>query len=207
MPKATDIMTPQVVTIRSAATVQDAIKLMQNHRLHALIVNRRHDQDAFGIVTDHDIMAKAIAMGRNPQDMRVLEIMTKPCIAINPDLGIDYVARLLVSHNIRQAPVIQKDLLGIISFEDIIRHSQIIVTTEIQFKEAIERAIQAAKDICENMGASSKVCAEAWKSVEELQAQVAYLRLERLERTAYDHYCDDYPEAIDVKEYDAWCSG
>ncbi len=204
---ATDIMTPDVITIRSAATVEEAINMMQSHGLHALIVNQRHGQDAFGIVTDHDILAKVIARGVDPKTIRVLEIMTKPCITINPDLGIDYVARLLVTHGIRQAPVIQKDLLGIISLTDILEHSHRFTSSEIQLNEAVDRAIAHARQTCESAGTTSRVCAESWKAVEELQAEVAYLRLERLERTAFEHYRDDLPDTIDAEEYDAWCSG
>ena len=204
---ATDIMTPDVITIRSAATAEEAINVMQSHSLHALIVNQRHAQDAFGIVTDHDILSKVIAKGRDPKSVRVLEIITKPCITINPDLGIDYVARLLVTHGIRQAPVIQKDLLGIISLTDILEHSHRFTSSEIQLTEAVERAITQARQTCDSTGSTSRICAEAWKAVEELQAEVAYLRLERLERTAFEHYCDDFPEALDAQEYDTWCSG
>ncbi|MCM1982569.1 CBS domain-containing protein [Lyngbya confervoides] len=207
MLRASDIMNPNVMTIRSAATVQEAIDLMREEGLQALVVNRRHPQDAYGILTDTDIVSKVINRGRSPEAIRVLEIMTKPCITINPDLGLDYVARLLVNSQVRQAPVIQQELLGIISYADLLEYSHRFTHTKMQLDDALEVAIDQARATCSQTGHGSNLCAEAWKAVEELQAEVAYLRLERLERTAFDLYCDDFPDAIATKEYDAWCSG
>lgn len=51
MMKAQDIMTTDVVTIRGSATVAEAVAMMNEMCLRALIVERRHEQDAYGIVT------------------------------------------------------------------------------------------------------------------------------------------------------------
>jgi CBS domain-containing protein len=49
--------------------------------------------------------------------------MTKPCIVVNPDLGVEYVARLFANTHIHKAPVIQEELLGIVSTTDIVRRA------------------------------------------------------------------------------------
>ncbi|PAX51038.1 CBS domain-containing protein, partial [Brunnivagina elsteri] len=100
MLKAADIMTNDVATIRSSATVSEAVKLMQARHWRALIVERRHPQDAYGIITDSDIVSKVIAYGKDPSKIRVYEIMTKPCIVVNPDLGLEYVARLFADYHL-----------------------------------------------------------------------------------------------------------
>jgi CBS domain-containing protein len=107
MMKAADIMTKDVVTIRGSATVAEAVDLMKKKRLRALIVERRHDQDAYGILSETDIVYNVTAYGRDPKQVRVYEIMTKPCIVVNPDLGVEYVARLFANTGIRRAPVIK----------------------------------------------------------------------------------------------------
>jgi signal-transduction protein with cAMP-binding, CBS, and nucleotidyltransferase domain len=94
--------------------------LMKENGLRALIVDRRHDQDAYGMVTETDIVYKVTAYGKDPKRIRVCDIMTKPCIVVNPDLGVEYVARLFANTHIRRAPVIKGDLLGIISISDIL---------------------------------------------------------------------------------------
>lgn len=69
MLKASDIMTKEVITIRGSATVAEAVKLMREKGLHTLIVQRRHDQDAYGIVTDSDIVYKVAAFGLDPKQV------------------------------------------------------------------------------------------------------------------------------------------
>jgi CBS domain-containing protein len=120
MLKASDVMTQDVATIRGSATVADAVKLMKMKTLRALIVDLRAGQDAYGIFTHSDIVTNVVAYGTDLKTVRVYEIMTKPCIVVNPDLGVEYVARLFANTGIRIAPVIQGDLLGIISESDIL---------------------------------------------------------------------------------------
>lgn len=106
MKKVADIMTPEVVTIRNSATVAEAINLMQQRSIQALIVQPNDAYDAYGIVAASDIVGRVIAFGRDPKQIRIYEIMTKPCIVLNPNLRIEYAARLLTQHNLHSAPVI-----------------------------------------------------------------------------------------------------
>lgn len=119
--KAKDIMTTEVVTIDPSATVAEAVALMKEKGLRALIVERTNEEDAYGIVTETDIVYKVVARGLSPQSVLVREIMTKPCIVVNPDLSVENVARLFARAGIRRAPVIRERLLGVISVTDIIR--------------------------------------------------------------------------------------
>ncbi len=112
MMKAEEIMTSAVVTIRGSATVAEAVKLMKEKGLRALIVEPRNENDPYGTVTETDIVYKVAAYGHDPKKMRVYEIMTKPCIVVNPDLGVEYVARLFANTRIRRAPVVKGKLLG-----------------------------------------------------------------------------------------------
>lgn len=121
MLKAKDIMTTEVVTIQGSATVAEAVELMKIKGLRALIVERRNEDDAYGIVTETDIVYKVLAYGKDPSTIHVHEIMTKPCIVVNPDLGVEYVARLFANTGIRRAPVIKDKLLGIVSVTDLLR--------------------------------------------------------------------------------------
>jgi len=104
MMKAEEIMTKEVVTIRGSATVATAVRLMKEKGLRALVVDRAHDHDAYGIVTETDIIYKVTAYGKDPKLVRIYEIMSKPCIIVNPDLSVEYVARLFANAGIRRAP-------------------------------------------------------------------------------------------------------
>jgi len=119
--RAKDIMTTEVVTIDGNATVAQAIALMQSRNVRALIVDRREDDDAYGIVTQRDVAYKVLAAGKDPAAVKVHEIHTKPLVVINPDLAVKYVARLLANTGLSRAPVIAEGKLqGIVSVSDIV---------------------------------------------------------------------------------------
>ncbi|MBD2197016.1 MULTISPECIES: CP12 domain-containing protein [Calothrix] len=203
MLKAADIMTKDVATIRSSATVAEAVRLLRSRDWRALIVDRRNEQDAYGIISESDIAYKVIAHGKDPQTMRVYEIMTKPCIAINPNLGLEYVARLFAQHHLHRAPVIQGELLGIVSLTDILAHSEFLEQPRtLLLEQELQDEIQKARLVCAQTGVRSQECAAAWDVVEEIQAEIAHQRSEKFVKTAFEDYCDEYPEAIEAITYD-----
>ncbi|MEL6554852.1 MAG: CBS domain-containing protein [Cyanobacteria bacterium J06621_11] len=138
MMKAQEIMTQDVVTVSGSATVADAVKLMKDKSLRALVVEPRYSGDPYGIVTETDIVYKVAAYGHDPKKMHVYEIMTKPCVVVNPDLGAEYVARLFANTRIRRAPVIQNGLLGIISISDILKKSDFVEKPKSDFERYCE---------------------------------------------------------------------
>ncbi len=123
MLRARDIMTTEVVTISGDKTVAEAVQLMQEKKLRALIVEPRGKEDAYGMITETDVIYKVVAYGEDPQQVKVHEIMTKPLIVVNPDLTVEYVARLFAMTGIRRAPVIQEKLMGIVSVTDILQRA------------------------------------------------------------------------------------
>jgi CBS domain-containing protein len=201
MLKAADIMTKNVVTVRGMATVAEAVTLMKENGLRALIVNRRHEQDAYGIVTETDIIYKVAAYGKDPKQVRIYEIMTKPCIIVNPDLGVEYVARLFANTGVHQAPVIQGDLLGIISITDILEKGDFVEQPKaIVLEQKIQEAIAIARTICAEKGANSKECAVAWDEVEELQSEAAHQRAETFfTKIGYELYSEDDLDALNLR--------
>lgn len=175
---AADVMTKDVAMIRSSATVKEAVDLMRIRDWRALIIDRRHEQDAYGIITESDIVYKVISYSKDPNKVRVYEIMTKPCIVVNPDLGVEYVARLFAHTHIRRAPVIKGKLLGIISITDILRKSDLFENPKRLFiEDEIEVAREEARAICTAKGDSSGECASAWDIVEELLAVASHQRV------------------------------
>jgi CBS domain-containing protein len=203
MMKAEDIMTKEVVTIRGSATVADAVKLMKDKQLRALIVEPRSATDPYGMVTETDIVYKVAAHGHDPKQMRVYEIMTKPCVVVNPELGVEYVARLFAQTRIRRAPVIQGNLLGIISISDILRKSDFVEKPKPMFiEDKIEVAREEARAICAAQGATSPECASAWDTVEELQAEAAHQRSKKKGGSSLQSYCEANPEADECRIYE-----
>jgi len=183
MMKAQDIMTQEVVKIKGSATIASAVELMKAKNIRCLIVDRRRDGDAYGIITETDIVKQVAAYGKDPQQVRVYQVMTKPCVVVNPDLGVEYVARLFSQLHIHHAPVIQGELLGLISTSDILKKSDFVEKPkEKLLEEEIKNAIAKARQACEINGRNSPECAVAWDVVEELQAEAAHQKAEKIEQ-------------------------
>ena len=114
-------MTTDVVTIDGTASAADAVALMKEKNVRALIVDRREAGDAYGIVTQRDIAYDVLAQQRDPAEVQVHEIQSKPLVVVNPDLDVKYVARLMANIGLSRAPVIfDGKVQGIVSVSDIV---------------------------------------------------------------------------------------
>lgn len=98
-------MDKKVVFIDGMATAKDAVSLMRREKVNALIVNKRDETDAFGIVTLKDLINGVIIPDRTSEEVNVYEIMTKPVISVPASMDVRYVARLLMKTGLRIAPV------------------------------------------------------------------------------------------------------
>ncbi|MCB1593660.1 MAG: CBS domain-containing protein [Xanthomonadales bacterium] len=112
-----DIASDQLFYIDGLASVRDAVKLMKEKKVNALIIQKRNQSDANGIVTDSDIIQGVIVPGKTLDEVSVYEIMTKPVFAIPSHLNISYVPRLMNNYNIRIAPIEENGkYIGIIDY-------------------------------------------------------------------------------------------
>ncbi|MEO0375569.1 MAG: CBS domain-containing protein [Cyanobacteria bacterium P01_A01_bin.17] len=210
MMKASEIMTREVVSIQGSATVADAVKMMKDKSLRALIVEPRYEGDPYGIVSETDIVSKVAAFGHDPKQMRVYEVMTKPCIVVPPDLGLEYVARLFANTRIRRAPVVEGKLLGVISVSDILRKGDFVEKPkELFIEDKLEVAREEARTICAEKGPTARECAAAWDVVEEMQAAAADQRTKQkaaataeTASSSFEQYCADNPNAKECRIYD-----
>ncbi len=191
---AKDIMTAEIVMISGSATIAEAVKLMKFKQVHSLIVERRHNADAYGIITSADISNKVVAYGKDANKIKIYEVMTKPCVVINPDLAVEYVARLLAQTGVDHAPVIQGEILGIISTTDITTRGDFIENPRVPL---LERSLQAeiahARAISAAKGPYSNAGKEAWQTVSALEAELAFCKGIAPEQTALEQYEGDAP--------------
>jgi|SRR3990172_679476 len=118
--KASDVMHKNVVFVEGKSSVADAIKMMRSKKVSSLVVNRRNHGDAWGILTRKDVVNKIIDPGKDPADVKVYEIMSKPLVTVSPGLQLKYCARLMNNTGIRRAVVFDgKDIIGMLSNTDI----------------------------------------------------------------------------------------
>jgi CBS domain-containing protein len=189
MTKASDIMTDDVATVKGSATVAEAVRLMKLKGLHSLIVDQRTEDDAYGIVTDSDIVNKVVAYGKDPKQVRVYEVMTKPCIVLNPDLAVEYVARLFAQTGIDRAPVMKGELLGIVSMTDVLLKSDFLDNPRVELLErALQQGIADARALAAAKGADAQETVEAWAAVDELEAELAFCKGQSYTKAASQEY-------------------
>lgn len=111
-----DVMKTDFGTIDGIATVADALRKMKSLKTAVLIVNKRNENDEYGMVTSGDIARHVLARDRAPDRVNVYEIMNKPVISVHPDMDIRYCSRLFANYNLVRAPVIENNLVvGMVS--------------------------------------------------------------------------------------------
>ena len=111
-----DIMKTDFGTIDGIATVSTALTTMKSLKTSVLIVNKRHEDDEYGLVTSADIARHVLAKDRAPDRVNVYEIMSKPIIAVHPDMDIRYCSRLFAHYNLVRAPVLDgRTIIGMVS--------------------------------------------------------------------------------------------
>lgn len=116
-----DVMANTYVMVDGLTTVHDGICLAKQHQVKALIVNKRHEDDEFGIVLMNDIAKKVLATNRSPKRTNIYEIMTKPALSVSPDMNVKYCARLFERFGISRAPVIENGrVIGMVSYNNIV---------------------------------------------------------------------------------------
>ena len=95
--KTRDVMREQHLELEGMATVKEALEAMKAANASVVIVKKRHENDAFGIVLLSDIAKKVLAKDRAPERVNVYEIMSKPVITVDPELDVRYCARMFES--------------------------------------------------------------------------------------------------------------
>lgn len=110
----------EVYTITPEATVFEALNLMAEHNIGALLVMTGDEIN--GIVSERDCIRKVDVMGRTARDTKISEIMTSNVITVEADQPLEECMGLMIDRNIRHLPVCEgKNLLGVLSVRDVLR--------------------------------------------------------------------------------------
>ena len=109
-----------VHTITPEASVFDAIKLMADKNIGALLV--MEGEGVAGIITERDYARKIVLMSRSSKETPVREIMTSAVMYVRPDQTSEECMVLMTENRLRHLPVIDDGrLLGIISIGDLVK--------------------------------------------------------------------------------------
>ena len=114
---AKDIASDKLFFIDGLASVRSAVEMMKDNDVQALLIQKRNDADANGIITVNDVITGVIIPEKTLEEVSVYEIMTKPVFSISAHLNVKYVPRLMHNYNVKIAPVEENGkFIGLIDF-------------------------------------------------------------------------------------------
>ncbi len=117
------IMTPKekLVVISPMSTVREAIKLMKEHKVRSIIVNKNTEDGAYGLVTFKNILQSIVAEDGDIDLLNVYDIAATPAFSVSTKLDVKYAARMMVHNSIKRLLVLDNnELQGILTMTDII---------------------------------------------------------------------------------------
>ncbi|TGG91761.1 CBS domain-containing protein [Natronospirillum operosum] len=118
---AKEIMVRDVVTISCTATLRQAISLMKKNGIKCLVVDKRHANDAYGMITYSTIVKTISAESGDIDLINVYDVYTKPVLSVGEDLDVRYVARLMTDYGVKRVLVCNNnDLSGLITMHDLV---------------------------------------------------------------------------------------
>lgn len=113
-----EVMTSDPVSLDVHASAAEAARRMREVDTGAVLVTQ--DGHLKGLLTDRDIVVRAIADGRDPSQVEVREICSADVEAVGPDDDVDRVIRLMRERHVRRVPVVEGDRpVGIVSIGDL----------------------------------------------------------------------------------------
>jgi len=113
-----DVMTTNPRTVEANETIVEAARQMRDEDIGAVVVLR--GSRVAGIVTDRDIVVRAVADGRFPGGATIGEIATQEIVTVGPDDALDQALELMRSRAVRRLPMVEHEkAIGILSIGDI----------------------------------------------------------------------------------------
>ncbi len=117
--KVSDVMTARPRAVSPDTPVSQVAELMESEDIGAIPI-LDGDQLA-GMITDRDIVIRAVAKGKDPRGMPAREISSRDVVTVSPDSNLSEALELMAGHQVRRLPVVDEDnrLLGVVSQADI----------------------------------------------------------------------------------------
>jgi CBS domain-containing protein len=113
-----DVMTANPVSLERDATAAEAARQMRDNDTGAILVS--DGENLHGLVTDRDIVVRAVADGKSPDQCRIGDICTPNVQAVSPDQPLEDAIRVVREHDVRRVPVVENGApVGILSIGDL----------------------------------------------------------------------------------------
>ena len=116
-----DVMKTNFDLVDGRITVMEALKRMKHIDTKSLIVDKRHEDDEYGMLLISDVAKQVLAMDRSPERINVYEIRSKPVLSVDPGMDIRYCARYFDRFGLTRAPVVDHGrVVGVVSYTDLV---------------------------------------------------------------------------------------
>ena len=106
-----DVMKSNYGTISRNATIAEALKEMKRLQTTVLVVDKRDENDEYGLLLVSDIARKVLAKDRSSTRVNTYEVMTKPAVCVDPEMDIRYCSRLMATFNLMRVLVVKDKLV------------------------------------------------------------------------------------------------
>lgn len=114
-----EVMTPDPVAMTDDATLHAAAVAMRDRDIGDVVVTKP-DGNVCGIITDRDIVIRAIAEGVDPFSATLKDVCSEDLVTVRPDDAVATAVRTMEEHAIRRLPVMDNGtLVGIVSIGDL----------------------------------------------------------------------------------------
>ncbi|MCE3287927.1 MAG: signal-transduction protein [Gaiellaceae bacterium] len=122
--KVHEVMTDRPRCVTAETTVSEAAQLMKSDDVGSLPV--LDGEQLAGMITDRDIVVRAIAEGKDPRGMPVREVASRELVRVNADDDLSSALQLMASQQVRRLPVVDDDgrLVGILAQADVAREAK-----------------------------------------------------------------------------------
>ena len=139
-----EIMSRYVVTTTPEATMDEAARIMGEKHIGSLIVVK-YDTPV-GIVTERDLLSNVLALGRNPREIKVEEVMSYPLITICSTAQIKEAAQMMIKKKGRLTVFECGKLVGIITASDLIRSLPDVPETRLKVDDFMTKQVITADE-------------------------------------------------------------
>jgi CBS domain-containing protein len=113
-----EVMTERPITLDKDATLADAARMMRDQGIGDVIVVE--GEDAEGIVTDRDIVIRAVAEGADPNTTRLGQVISAELVSVAPDDPVERAIELMRERAVRRLPVLESGKpVGVLSLGDL----------------------------------------------------------------------------------------
>ena len=118
-PKVHEVMTDNPRCVTPETPISEAARLMKSEDVGSLPI--LEGQKLAGVVTDRDIVIRAVAEEKDPRGMPVREVASRELVTIRPDEDLSEALRLMASNQVRRLPVVDEEdrLVGVVAQADI----------------------------------------------------------------------------------------